>query len=191
MSELLDLNDINSQEDHTPKDDLDERIRGDYSIDDDVTGEYIWTLAIDPGPERSAYILWNRHENQIEQMDGEILNEDLLLKIIEWRALNLQIAVEGVESYGMPVGKSVFETVRWAARFEQAFYPYDVTYYRSSDCRHWLCNNRNAKKAHVNTVLKDVWGVPGTKKAPGVIYGVKNHLWSALAILTTHLKRRA
>ena len=48
-----------------------------------------------------------------------------------------------------------------------------------------LCHASRAKESHVRRALLDRLGEPGTKKAPGVTYGVHGHCWSALALAVT------
>ncbi|WP_230687708.1 hypothetical protein, partial [Streptococcus pneumoniae] len=46
----------------------------------------------------------------------------------------------------------------------------------------WLCGTMRAKDANIAQALRDKHGEVGTKKNPGKLYGIKSHLWSALAI---------
>ena len=49
-----------------------------------------------------------------------------------------------------------------------------------------LCKNNRAKDKNIRQALIDRFGpgkaAIGTKKAPGPLYGLKSHLWSALAV---------
>jgi hypothetical protein len=94
------------------------------------------------------------------------------------------VAVEMVASYGMPVGKEVFETVLQIGRLQEFSENRDVTFrliYRLQVKQH-LCHDSRAKDSNIRQALLDRFGPPGTKKAPGVLYGIKSHLWSALAV---------
>ena len=50
------------------------------------------------------------------------------------------------------------------------------------DVKMWLCGTPRAKDPNIAQALRDKYGDPGTKKNPGKIYGVKSHLWAALAV---------
>jgi hypothetical protein len=90
-------------------------------------------------------------------------------------------ACEMIASYGMAVGKEVFETCVWIGRFvEIAYEPVQLVYRR--DVKLHLCHSPRAKDANVRQALIDRLGPQGTKKNPGPTYGMKSHLWAALAV---------
>lgn len=136
-------------------------------------------LAIDPGPEKSAFVLWNTDcEEIIDKGICENINFKLAPVDIDL------LAVEMIESYGMPVGKDVFETCLWIGEFRcyaKAFeIPFELVY-RSKVKMHF-CNARGAKDSNVRQAEIDRYGKPGTKKNPGKLYGVKYDIWQALGI---------
>jgi len=91
-----------------------------------------------------------------------------------------------VASYGMPVGREVFETVRWIGRFQQAWHkPEEVRLIYRRDVKLHLCGSMRAKDPHVWQALIDKLGPVGTKASPGPLYGVKSHARSALAVAVT------
>jgi hypothetical protein len=86
-----------------------------------------------------------------------------------------------IASYGMAVGREVFETCVWIGRFaEIARQPVQLVYRR--DVKLHLCHSPRAKDANVRQALIDRLGPQGTKKNPGPTYGMKSHLWAALAV---------
>jgi len=91
-----------------------------------------------------------------------------------------------VASYGMPVGKEVFETCVWIGRFMQVWHDPDAVrlIYRR-DVKLHLCGSARAKDGNIRQALIDKLGPQGTKKAPGPTYGVKSHAWAALALAVT------
>lgn len=96
------------------------------------------------------------------------------------------LAIEMVASYGMPVGREVFETVRWIGRFQQAWSePEAVKLVYRQDVKLHLCKSVRAKDANIWQALKDRFGEPGTAKNPGKLYGVKSHARAALAVALT------
>lgn len=140
--------------------------------------------AIDPGPERSAICElrpggWVPH--------GILDNHDVLklIRATGWK----DVVIEMIASYGMPVGKNVFETCVWIGRFAQeqeaqagAFH----LVYRK-DVRLHLCNHPRANDATIKQAIYDQFGgtrktALGTKQNPGPLYGFKADLWQALAV---------
>lgn len=134
-------------------------------------------LAIDPGSEQSAFVVWDgRYLIEI----GIVPNEHMRYLLTE--LVYDHLAVEMVESYGMPVGKEVFQTVLWIGRFIEIARGHDKDWaqvYRSSIKLH-LCNSRSAKDSNIRQVLLDRYGKTLTK-------GVHKDIWSALAIATFYL----
>lgn len=158
-------------------------------------------LAIDPGPERSA---WLELENGRPANFAIMENADVL-HIISTTDANM-LAIEGIASYGMAVGAEVFETCVWTGRFLQRWYDAARSpllrarahrVYRR-DVKLHLCGSARAKDPNVRQALIDMYG-PGKEKAigkkasPGPLYGVTSHVWSALAVAVTaeHLSEQA
>ena len=146
-------------------------------------------LAIDPGDVRSAWVLYH---------DGEILDKGLepnhvVLDGLFHRSVGENaphLAIEMIASYGMPVGKTVFETCVWIGRFIQEWGGPFTLVYRSEVKMH-LCGNTRAKDGNVRQALLDRFGPPGTKKEPGITYGVSKDIWSALAVAVTWADTKA
>ena len=135
-------------------------------------------LAIDPGTEQSG---WCCLADGYPIESGVLPNADLI-----GRLRGPALAIEMVASYGMPVGREVFETVRWIGRFQQAWHsPEEVRLIYRRDVKLYLCGSMKAKDANVRQALIDKLGPVGTKKSPGPLYGVKSHAWSALAVAVT------
>ena len=78
-------------------------------------------LAIDPGNEQSAYILTDNNLKIIEH--GKCENEPLKAHLNNMAAgfTNLTVAIEMIASYGMPVGKEVFETCLFIGQLQEFF----------------------------------------------------------------------
>ncbi|WP_274347012.1 hypothetical protein [Xanthomonas campestris] len=96
------------------------------------------------------------------------------------------LAIEMIASYGMPVGREVFETCVWVGRYQQAWRsPEAVQLVYRRDVKLHLCGNAKAKDANIRQALLDLIGPQGTKRAPGPTYGVKSHAWAALGVAAT------
>ena len=138
-------------------------------------------LAIDPGTTQSGYCLL---VNNKVSASGVQANEDMLRTVRASTADGL--AIEMIASYGMPVGKEVFETCVWIGRFQEAWPELRTTrlVYRR-DVKLHLCGSPRAKDANIRQALLDKLGPLGTKAAPGPLYGVKSHAWAAVAVAVT------
>lgn len=153
-----------------------------------------WILAIDPGPERSAWLRLN--DSGIADF-GIWSNADVLDELrSDWHAGTL--VVEQIESFGMAVGREVFETVFWAGRFVEAWdiasrhRPHVLLPRRTVKLT--LCNSVRAKDANIRQALIDRYGgstAIGRKAAPGPLYGISKDVWSALAIAVTYQQEAA
>jgi len=98
------------------------------------------------------------------------------------------VAIEMVASYGMAVGAPVFETCVQIGRFIEVAGPEaagTVHLVFQKQTRMHLCGSMRAKETNIRQALLDRFGPVGTKKAPGPLYGVKSHIWSALAVAVT------
>ncbi len=139
-------------------------------------------LAIDPGTTESAIVWWQNGEIAAY---GKYPNDSVREHVDSLPAA--RVVCEMIASYGMPVGKETFETVRWIGRFEQVAIDsgkqFDVIYRK--DVKMHLCQSMRAKDGNVRQALIDRFGAPGTKKAPGKLHGIYGDVWSALAVAVT------
>jgi hypothetical protein len=146
-------------------------------------------LAIDPGTDESGYALWafDRIVTAGVMSNGHLLSQ-LRVGNFRWAGAK-RMAVEMIASYGMPVGREVFETCVWIGRFIEAWDGEHELIYRR-DVKLHLCGNARAKDANIRQALLDKIGPQGTKKEPGPTYGVKSHAWAALAVAVTAAEAR-
>lgn len=146
-------------------------------------------LAIDPGTRESALLHWNAEIHLPVWMWIEE-NDSILRRV---RQLRAPIVCEMVASYGMAVGKDVFETVYWIGRFCEAAREHGSHRVFRKDVKMHLCNSMRAKDANIRQALLDRFPATGggktpqigTKAAPGPLYGVRSHLWAALGVAVT------
>lgn len=140
-------------------------------------------LAIDPGPTESGWVLWDVPTQRIVR--SEIAATRSVLEVVDAYAGDI-LAIEMIASYGMAVGREVFETCVWIGRLMQSAQDPDAVrlVYRQAVKLH-LCGSPRAKDANIRQALIDRLGPAGTKKAPGPTYGVKSHAWAALAVAVT------
>ncbi len=158
-------------------------------------------LCIDPGTTVSGAVVYDTETRGVSFVQPSIPNEKLL-QVITTKLCSLEryssrgvdhMAIEMVASYGMAVGKEVFETVRWVGIFQQAFGLERSTLVYRRDVKLELCGNVRAKDANLRVALFDRFPatgggatpVRGTKGQPGPLYGVTKHAISALAVGVT------
>lgn len=137
-------------------------------------------LAIDPGNTHSAYCFIDKDYKP--KSFGKVCNHELMEIIYK-----TDTVIEMVESYGMPVGKEVFDTVLWIGRMIQKIGEENVTLIGRKKVKVNLCNSVRAKDSNVRQALMDRFGDKGTAQAPGWFYGFKADIWSAYAIGVTYL----
>lgn len=145
-------------------------------------------LGVDPGSSDSAWV----------NLDGAVLDHGKVPNAVLLANLRLLsvggcvLALEMVASYGMAVGKEVFETVRWIGRFQEAWEARGgacVLVYRR-EVKLYLCETAKANDANIRAALLDRYGpgrevAIGTKSKPGPLYGLKGDEWSAFAVALT------
>lgn len=143
-------------------------------------------LAIDPGTESSGYALFKPAPDPRVLESGVVSNPEIFYLLRNADSAGAVVAIEMIASYGMAVGKEVFETCVWVGRFQQSCSsPGAVRLVYRKDVKMHLCGTPRAKDANIRQALIDLIGMQGTKKAPGPTHGVKSHAWAALGVAVT------
>ena len=157
-------------------------------------------FAIDPGTTHSGYVVVEHDGREITRVlsRGKLPNEELMRQL-PYNVGHAEIVVEMVASYGMAVGREVFETCVWIGRFLQLGavlperQPRHIVY--RIEEKEALCHNSRAKDANIVQALVDryAYGQPnhgkGTKASPGFFYGFSKDAWQAMAVAVTWLDR--
>ena len=147
-------------------------------------------LAIDPGNQQSAWCMIDvetlkplsfcKEENQVVLTAVKHLSYD-------------SIVIERVASYGMAVGRDVFETCEWVGRFTQAASVPPDYIYRQEEKLH-ICGDSRAKDTNIRRALidrfaqHDIKNGKGTKKNPDWFYGFSADVWAAYAVGITYIE---
>lgn len=126
-------------------------------------------VAVDPGPEESAFTIYLPDEHDIADMN--IVGNKELLQILRQEAAGgpeITLAIEMIASYGMTVGKSTFDTCVWIGRFEQCWLDsggetYSEIFRREAKLA--LCQHPRAKDKNIRRAVIDRFG--GEKKGIG------------------------
>ncbi len=152
-------------------------------------GRTVGTFAIDPGPEQSG---WCVLAGGRVIASGVLPNAEMLERVMTRKYRTM--AIEMIASYGMAVGREVFETCVWIGRFMQAWHDPEAVQlvYRKQVTMH-LCGTTKANDSNVRRAILDLFprtgggSTPqiGTKKKPGPLYGVATHAWPAIGVALT------
>lgn len=161
-------------------------------------------LAIDPGNIMSAYVIVGHDLKPL--MFGKVKNEELK-EILYERCYMVKgpdgqfvpsvphVAIEMIASYGMAVGKEVYDTCVWIGRFDNAIEENSKckpTFIYRKDEKMNLCGSMKAKDGNIRKALIDRFAThdfkngKGTKKDPDWFYGFKADIWQAYAVTVTY-----
>jgi len=124
-------------------------------------------LAIDPGTTKSGWC----YIQDGEPLDWGWFDNEKIYTLIG--SFGCQVVIEDVAHYGMPVGRDVFETIRWTGRFdrhaEASALP--VAYVTRPDVKLALCGSPRANDSTIRQALIDRYGgdeiAVGGKKCKG------------------------
>jgi len=143
-------------------------------------------LAVDPGNTQSGWALITA-DTRVPLQFGKSDNDELRKKLLMGDLEADLCAIEMVASYGMAVGKDVFETCVWIGRFLECVRSEAHLVYRRPVKLHF-CYSAKAKDSNISQALVDRFapGQPnhgkGTKSAPGWFYGFAKDAWQAYAL---------
>lgn len=155
--------------------------------------EKLRILAIDPGNLYSAYVVLDEDLRPLHH--AKVENEELIRSVIPNLLASgiTDLAIEMIASYGMAVGKTVFDTCVYIGRLKEACRSVkDQGYIYRMEEKSNLCHNSRAKDANIRVALVDRFapdtpnGGKGTKKNPGFFYGFAADQWAAMAVGVTY-----
>lgn len=138
-------------------------------------------LGIDPGNIQSAYCLIDAATLRPLEF-GKLENEALRRYLRQELSFDEQdrAAIEMIASYGMPVGREVFDTCRWIGVYQEVLsrklYIPPTLIYRQQEKLH-ICHDSRAKDTNIRRALidrfakHDLKNGKGTKKEPDWFYG--------------------
>lgn len=152
-------------------------------------------LGIDPGNVLSAYMVMDSETLkpiEFAKLSNGALNDMLRDGTIKYD----EAAIERVQSFGMPVGKSVFQTCEEIGRLSEIIESHgkNVSYIYRQDEKLHICHDSRAKDANIRRALIERFAAfdfetgKGTKKNPDWWYGMKADTWSAAAICLTYIE---
>jgi len=169
---------------------------------------------IDPGTEHSGLVIYNTDKQRVIYA-SEITNTDLIVALrgnrfhVDAYSWDL-LFIEKIESMGLIVGKSTFETCIWIGRFMEAYFitmrKYSVLVSRGDEkiviCGAATFKNPETGKrksvgdSQIRAALIERFPATGggacpqvgTRSKPGPLYGVSGHCWQALSVVITGLE---
>lgn len=154
-------------------------------------------LAIDPGNIESGWCIIDsetlRPLNFDKSPNGLVL--PLLIQNAEVLPVS-EVVIERIASYGMAVGREVFETGEWIGRFTQRARDNGLPVcfvYRKDEKLH-ICQDSKAKDPNIRRALidrfadHDLANGKGTKDNPDWFYGFRKDIWSAYAVGLTYIE---
>lgn len=149
-------------------------------------------LAIDPGNTESGWVVIDADTREPIAFD-KTQNPELRRSIRAGNFLDCdQVVIEMVASYGMAVGKEVFDTCVWVGRFHEAttvaapHATVELVYRQPVKLHH--CHSAKAKDSNIRQALVDRFAPgqknhgKGTKDEPGWFYGFRADIWQAYAL---------
>jgi len=155
-------------------------------------------LSIDPGTERSAWIVTRGLQVLHRSIDDNLRVLDRVLPHFA-TSTSMHAVCEMIASYGMPVGKDVFQTVLWIGRFMERWRQAgpagtpEMHLLTRGQVKLYLCHSSKANDATIRQAILDLYPRTGggktpqigTRAKPGPLYGIVKDLWSALAVALT------
>lgn len=134
-------------------------------------------FAIDPGPVLSSYVVWNG----ISILDHTTTTNEMLRTHLHYSTCSSYI-LEQIESYGMPVGKSIFDTVFECGRFYE-IKPSLILIPRKEVKLH-LCHSSRAKDSNIIQALKDRFepDLLPKQRPKGILKKLVKDQWQAFAL---------
>jgi hypothetical protein len=116
-------------------------------------------IAIDPGPTKSALVYLEDGRPTFTLLDAnERLRDALMMDcgLFEFDHM-ATVVIEQIESFGMPVGREVFETCFWSGRFAECWGgPWARVTRKAVKLHH--CGHTRAKDPNIRQAIIDRFG---------------------------------
>lgn len=164
-------------------------------------------VGIDPGPRESGVVVWHKCPKASEILYRKVTeNEWVVGACLLGDGLDVPrrccpegkavVVIEEIVLY-QRVSMDVRDTLIWTGRFVEGIErfrretdPAPVFIPVSQINRHLCPGVRSPGDSGIRAALIDRLGPPGTKKNPNPItYGLKSHLWRALALIVVEMDR--
>jgi len=161
-------------------------------------------LAIDAGTTHSGVVLTLLEDGnppEVLEMFQDMKNEDLRYYSIKvhhiYGTRADRIFIEDIVSYGMEIGQTTMDTIKWNGRFAERLliHEREVEWVSRKEVKIYLCGDSRAKTPNITQSIRDIYTraglatgggkdpVKGIKSNPGPLFGIAAHAWSALALI--------
>lgn len=155
-----------------------------------------YQIAIDPGNAETAIVVVEIETKKIlfsAKLPNTQARSTLGELYVKYGGDWGNVAIEMIASYGMPVGKSVFDTCLWIGRYIEICG--SARLITRIMVKSHMCHSAKATDANIRQALMDRYGSTkeaaiGTKKMPGPMYGMGNDERAALAVALTAIETR-
>lgn len=150
-------------------------------------------LAIDPGSERSGWVLYDPATRSVDLAGGETDDVELISMIRARSFTDAVLAFEVLAPWGQ-IRPELISTTLWCGRFAEAWLGRggEVAQATRTEVKVWLLGQSKGNDGDVNAALREIHGgaraAVGTKAAPGPLYTVRSHAWAALGVAVTVAK---
>lgn len=141
---------------------------------------------IDPGPEESAFVLW---DGKSVLKCGNMANSLLLFSLFDeiyFPEEPSYVAIEQIRGFGVIAGDNLFDTCFWSGRFFERWGEKICRLVpRKKVVAHLCGTGARGGDRFVREALIARLGPPGTKKNQGPTWGIAGHCWAALGVAVT------
>lgn len=146
---------------------------------------------IDPGTYKSAIVKLEMDGQEILSNDMKVVTNRDVENILLWEPGDKMI-YEWVQNYGRVVGQEVLKTCYWCGRFaaQSENAGMEVLSAKRPEVVRHFTGQTNVPKPHVRQAVLDRFGGTKAKRKGGVLYGVSNHTWDALALIIYILEEK-
>lgn len=150
-------------------------------------------FAIDPGSTQSAYCMMG--EDALPIAFDKVPNLDIVALLRNYGKSRPVVVIERVASYGMPVGREVFDTCEWIGRYTQVAkdLALDVEYILRQEEKLHICKSPKANDATIRKALIDRFAKhdfktgKGNSHNPDFFYNFRADIWAAFSVGVVYL----
>lgn len=151
-------------------------------------------FALDPGNDRSGYVLFDLGENRLI-LSGDEPNTLVRAILALYSGVpDVHLVVEKPALIGQQIWHQILDTCIWLGQAVELFGCPERTHYMTrGQVKKALLGRSNVPKADtqiIQVLLERFPGGKGTKKAPGPLYGIKGDAWQALALAVAYSESR-
>lgn len=140
-------------------------------------------FAIDPGTNRSAFVIWDTEQQKILKMSKIKLEKtynnyknEVLFKYLIEEKFDI-CAIEDISYQGNKIGKTTINTIKWIGRYQQFCIDndIDVELLERKFVKYQILGKCVGSDENIRNVLKKIY-------SNAIIKGLADHTWQAFAL---------